>query len=302
MARPGRGPTGPGLGRRRPDGPGRTPDLIPGTTLDVDPDHTLNHILDLGNDEQPMSTIPETGPNPVLRLDEVGLRFDEQPGPVIALDGVSLTVAPGEMVAITGRSGSGKSSLLNVAGGLTPVTSGTVAVGGNTLTGRSVKEVAALRRHHIGYVFQDLNLLPNLTAVENVSLPLELAGQDRRQAEAAASAALERVGLGAMGARFPNELSGGQRQRVAIARGVVGQRSLLLADEPTSALDDVTGEQILQLLRQQCDQGSAALLVTHEPSLAAWADRVIRLTDGAIESESIRPSSRVDLSDLAAQP
>ncbi|MEL6981316.1 MAG: ABC transporter ATP-binding protein, partial [Actinomycetota bacterium] len=215
-----------------------------------------------------MTTTPDTDPDPVLRLDRVSLHFGQHPDSVTALHEVSLTVAPGEMVAITGRSGSGKSSLLNVAGGLTDATSGTVTVQGQSLTDRSAKAVAALRRHHIGYVFQDLNLLPNLSAVENVSLPMELAGQARHQAEAAATAALERVGLGAMGARFPNELSGGQRQRVAIARGVVGQRSLLLADEPTSALDDVTGEQILQLLRQQCDDGAAALLVTHEPSLA----------------------------------
>ena len=238
-------------------------------------------------------------PDPVLRLDRVCLHFDDQPGPIVALDSVSLVVAPGEMVAVTGRSGSGKSSLLNVAGGLTGATSGSVTVQGQPITGRPAKYVAALRRHHIGYVFQDLNLLPNLTATENVSLPLELSGEGRRPAEAAAELALDQVGLAGLGHRYPNELSGGQRQRVAIARGVVGERSLLLADEPTSALDDVTGEQILHLLRQQCERGAAALLVTHEPSLAAWADRVIRLANGRIESESVRPSSRVDLSDLA---
>lgn len=257
-----------------------------------------------------MTTTPNTsststspsGPNPVLRLDRVGLRFDDQATTVVALDEVTLTVAPGEMVAITGRSGSGNSSLLNVAGGLTKATSGTVSINAESLNGRSAKELAAIRRLHVGYVFQDLNLLPNLSAVENVSLPLELAGQPRSEAEQQAAAALDHVGLTGLGHRFPNELSGGQRQRVAIARGVVGQRSLLLADEPTSALDDVTGEQILSLLRQQCDRGAAALLVTHEPSLAAWADRVIRLDAGTIQSESIRPTSRVDLATLADQP
>lgn len=241
-------------------------------------------------------------PHPILRLDQVGLRFDDQPEPVVALHEVSLDVAPGEMVAITGRSGSGKSSLLNVAGGLTETTSGTVSINGEPLFRRRAKELAAIRRHHVGYVFQDLNLLPNLSAVENVSLPLELAGRPRREAEAMAAEVLADVGLADLGGRFPNELSGGQRQRVAIARGVVGQRSLLLADEPTSALDDVTGEQIFGLLRQQCDAGAAALVVTHEPSLAAWADRVIRLDAGTIQSESIRPTRRVDLSDLAEQP
>ncbi len=249
-----------------------------------------------------MTTTATTEPHPVLRLDRVGLRFQDQATTVVALDEVTLTVAAGEMVAITGRSGSGKSSLLNVAGGLTLATSGTVSVNAEPLTGRSAKDLAAIRRRHVGYVFQDLNLLPNLSAIENVSLPLELAGQPRTEAEDQAAEALDQVGLADLGHRFPTELSGGQRQRVAIARGVVGQRSLLLADEPTSALDDVTGEQILALLRQQCDRGAAALLVTHEPSLAAWADRVIRLNGGAIQSESIRPTSRVDLASLADQP
>ena len=219
---------------------------------------------------------------------------------------MTLRLEPGELVAVTGRSGSGKSSLLNVAGGLVAPTLGSVTVCGEQLSDRTPRQQAAIRRRHIGYVFQDLNLLPTLSAAENVSLPLELAGRNRREAEAEAVEALDRVGLDGLAGRFPDELSGGQRQRVAIARGLVGDRSLLLADEPTSALDDLTGEEILRLIRDQCDRGAAALLVTHDPSLSAWADRVIRLAsrpgEDSIESESVRPASRLDLSLLADGP
>lgn len=248
---------------------------------------------------------------PMLRLDRVGVLFGTGPRRVEALHEVSLEVRPGELVAITGRSGSGKSSLLNVAGGLVPATAGQVIVAGEYMSGSTTREQAAIRRRHIGYVFQDLNLLPSLTAVENVSLPLELAGFSRGAAGDEAREALARVGLAGLEDRHPDQLSGGQRQRVAIARGLVGRRSLLLADEPTSALDDLTGEEIMILIRQECDRGAAALLVTHEPSLAAWADRVIRLRAqpgpgasgewcGSIESEAIRPARRPDLTELTA--
>ncbi len=240
-------------------------------------------------------------PSRALALDAVDLIFGaDRPGAgVAALRNVTLTIAPGELVAVTGRSGSGKSSLLNVAGGLVPATAGIVTVCGERLRGRSPADLAAIRRRHVGYVFQDLNLLPTLTAVENTSLPLELAGWNRAEADASARRALDEVELSAEADRFPDELSGGQKQRVAIARGLVGQRSLLLADEPTAALDDVTGEVILRLIKAQCDRGAAALLVTHDPAQAAWADRVIRLADGAIESETVRPALRTDLAQLS---
>ncbi|GAA2214955.1 ABC transporter ATP-binding protein [Nonomuraea monospora] len=211
-------------------------------------------------------------------------------GQVHALRGVSLEVAAGELVAVMGPSGSGKSTLLNLAGGLDRPTTGTVVVEGEDLA--EVKDLAALRRGHVGYVFQDLNLIPSLTAAENVMLPRELDGVRAGQARAEALAVLAEAGAEEIADRFPEELSGGQRQRVAIARALVGERRLLLADEPTGALDTATGDEILELLRARCDAGAAVLLVTHEPRYAAWADRVIYLRDGLVaESSAVRLES-----------
>jgi putative ABC transport system ATP-binding protein len=205
-------------------------------------------------------------------------------GQVHALRGVSLEVSAGELVAVMGPSGSGKSTLLNLAGGLDLPTSGTVTIEGEDLS--RVKDLAALRRGRVGYVFQDLNLIPSLTAVENVMLPRELDGVRTGQARTEALAVLAEVGVEEIADRFPEELSGGQRQRVAIARALVGERRLLLADEPTGALDTATGDEILELLRARCDAGAAVLLVTHEPRYAAWADRVIHLRDGLVAEPS----------------
>ncbi|MCK2212758.1 ABC transporter ATP-binding protein [Actinomadura sp. ATCC 31491] len=212
-------------------------------------------------------------------------------GQVPALRGVSLKVSAGELVAVMGPSGSGKSTLLNLAGGLDRPTSGTVLVAGRDLAG--VKDLAALRRGSVGYVFQDLNLIPSLTAAENVMLPRELDGVRTRRARQEALAALAEVGAEDVAGRFPEELSGGQRQRVAIARALAGERRLLLADEPTGALDTATGDDVLQLLRARCDAaGVAVLLVTHEPRYAAWADRVVYLRDGLVaESNAVRLES-----------
>ncbi|MGW4402694.1 ABC transporter ATP-binding protein [Nonomuraea sp. NPDC004702] len=211
-------------------------------------------------------------------------------GQVHALRGVSLEVAQGELVAVMGPSGSGKSTLLNLAGGLDRPTSGTVLIEGRDLAG--VRDLAALRRGSVGYVFQDLNLIPSLTAAENVMLPRELDGVRAGQARREALAVLADVGVDPIADRFPEELSGGQRQRVAIARALVGERRLLLADEPTGALDTATGDEILHLLRNRCDEGAAVLLVTHEPRYAAWADRVVYLRDGLIaEASAVRMES-----------
>jgi len=201
---------------------------------------------------------------------------------VHALRGVTLTVGPGELVAVMGPSGSGKSTLLNLAGGLDAPTGGEVAVEGEVLGGLSRRALAAVRRRRVGYVFQDLNLLPSLTAAENVALPLELDGISPRRTRQLAVAALEEVGLAPLAPRFPDELSGGQQQRVAIARALVGDRRLVLADEPTGALDSQTGEAVLKLLRARVDAGAAGVLVTHEARHAAWADRVVFLRDGEI--------------------
>jgi putative ABC transport system ATP-binding protein len=222
----------------------------------------------------------------VLRLDEVSRTHGEGATEVHALRSVSFAARAGELVAIMGPSGSGKSTLLTLAGGLDQPTTGIVAVEDIDLASLGNAGRARMRRTSIGYVFQDFNLIPALTAAENVALPRELDGVRARAARKAALEALEEVGIAELADRFPDEMSGGQQQRVAIARAVVGDRRLILADEPTGALDTETGEEILRLLRDRCDAGAAAVLVTHEARHAAWADRVVFLRDGIIVDES----------------
>ena len=204
---------------------------------------------------------------------------------VRALIDVRLTAQPGELVAVMGPSGSGKTTLLSLAGGLDHPTAGRVLVEGVDLATLSVADLAALRRRRVGYVFQQFNLIEGLSAVENVSLPLELDGVSMGEARDQAMAALTQVAMAELADRFPDELSGGEQQRVAIARAVVGERSLLLADEPTGALDSITAESVLRLLRDHCDAGGAGLLVTHDARFAAWADRVVFLRDGRVVDE-----------------
>lgn len=223
---------------------------------------------------------------PALSLTNVTRVHGEGPARVVALDEVSLSVHPGELVAVMGPSGSGKSTLLNLAGALDKPTSGTVLVDGQDISRFAPDALAALRRRRIGFVFQDLNLIPTLTGAENVGLPLELDGVKPRQARKAAKAALAAAAVASLADRFPATMSGGQRQRVAIARALVGTRSLVLADEPTGALDSHTGEAVLMLLRERCDAGAAGLLVTHEARHAAWADRVVFLRDGRVVDTS----------------
>ena len=221
-----------------------------------------------------------------LQLEEVSRTYGSGRTRVVALDRVSLTVARGELVSVMGSSGSGKSTLLSLAGGLDVPSAGRVSVEGVDLAGLDAGGLARLRRRHVGYVFQDLNLLPALTAAENVSLPLELDGVRVGAARRQALAALEEVGLEGLAERFPDDLSGGEQQRVAIARAMVGDRSLLLADEPTGALDTLTGESVLRLLRRHCEGGGSAVLVTHEAAHAAWADRVVFLRDGTMVAQA----------------
>ncbi|MPY79619.1 MAG: ATP-binding cassette domain-containing protein [Actinophytocola sp.] len=219
---------------------------------------------------------------------------------VHALRGVSLAIQAGELVAVMGPSGSGKSTLLTCAGGLDAPTSGAVVVDGVDITTVSRAKVAELRRRRIGYVFQDLNLIPALTAVENVALPLELDGVRARAARRQAAEALDEVGIGRLADRFPDDMSGGQQQRVAIARAIVGDRRVLLADEPTGALDSETGEAVLRLLRDRCDShGVAGMLVTHDARHAAWADRIVFLRDGVVVDESGRTPGIESLLDVS---
>ena len=215
---------------------------------------------------------------------------------VTALDDVSLTVHRGELVAVMGPSGSGKSTLLHMLGGLDTPTSGTVTVTGTELSGASRAQRSRARRRRIGYVFQDLNLIPSLRAVENVSLPLDLDGVAPSEARDAALDALREVGVDHQADRFPDALSGGQQQRVAIARALVGPRRLLLADEPTGALDSVTGEEVMRVVRDRVDAGAAGVIVTHDARLAAWADRTLYLEDGRVvaTSETDRPESLLE--------
>ena len=201
---------------------------------------------------------------------------------VVALAGVSLDIHLGELVAVMGPSGSGKSTLLNVAGGLDRPTNGTVTSAGDRLTDLAPRDLAKLRRRRMGFIFQDYNLIPSLTAAENVALPLELDGTRAGQARRQARRTLDLMNLMELSDRFPDQMSGGQQQRVAIARALVGSRRFVLADEPTGALDSHTGEEVLRVLRERCDEGVAGLLVTHEARHAAWADRVVFLRDGVI--------------------
>ncbi|MEU3463344.1 ABC transporter ATP-binding protein [Streptomyces sp. NPDC006733] len=238
---------------------------------------------------------------PVLQLQELTRVHGSGTTEVHALRGIDLSVFPGELVAVMGPSGSGKSTLLTIAGGLDLPTSGRVLVEGTDLTTANRKQMAALRRRSIGYVFQDYNLIPALTAVENVALPRELDGTSARKARREALASLQEMDLDHLADRFPDEMSGGQQQRVAIARALVGDRRLVLADEPTGALDSETGESVLALLRARCDAGAAGVLVTHEPRFAAWADRVVFLRDGSVVDTTLRSSAESLLTGGVAQ-
>ena len=217
-----------------------------------------------------------------LELRRVSKVYGSGPTEVRALCDVDLSVERGELVAIMGPSGSGKSTLLTIAGSLERGTSGQVLIDGVDLATLSRSDQARMRRRSIGYVFQDFNLLAGLTAVENVTLPLELDGVHAKAARAAGLEAMEQLDIADHADRYADELSGGERQRVAITRAIVGERGLLLADEPTGALDSHTGEGVLRVLRERCDAGAAGLLVTHEARHAAWADRVVFLRDGVV--------------------
>jgi putative ABC transport system ATP-binding protein len=221
-----------------------------------------------------------------LDLVQVSKTYGAGATEVHALQDIDLSVARGEMVAIMGPSGSGKSSLLSIAGSLEDATTGEVRIDGHVVGGMSREQKAQLRRRSIGFVFQDFNLLAGLTAAENVAMPLELDGTSASRARVAALAALDELGLSDRAHHFPDDLSGGERQRVAIARALVGDRRLLLADEPTGALDSVNGESVMRLLREMTRRGASAVVVTHEAQLASWADRVVFLRDGRLVDQT----------------
>lgn len=233
-----------------------------------------------------------------LVLDGVSRHFGTGARTVHALADVSLTVDAGEFVAVMGPSGSGKSTLLTIAGGMERPSSGTVSIDGIDLGGLSASSMAQVRRERIGYVFQSFNLLSSLTAAENVRLPLELDGVRRRAAHKRALAQLESVGLADRVDHFPEDLSGGEQQRVAIARALVADGQLVLADEPTGALDSTNGESVMLTLRRACDNGAAAVVVTHDAQLAAWADRIVFLRDGRVVDETRSLSTPDDVASI----
>ena len=221
---------------------------------------------------------------------DVTRRYGEGETAVDALRGVSLDVEHGRLVGIMGPSGSGKSTLMHILAGLDRPTSGEVEIGGTAITKLGDNELTKLRRIHIGFVFQFFNLLPMLTAEENVVLPLSIAGE--KPAREWIEQLLEQTGLGDRRDHRPAELSGGQQQRVAIARALVTRPTVVFADEPTGNLDSHTGEEILELLRTTVDEvGQTVVMVTHEPRAAAMADRVLFLSDGLIVRDQPRASA-----------
>ena len=236
-----------------------------------------------------MPTVP--GMDALISLDDVTKRYDNGARP--ALDGVRLEVATGESVAVMGPSGSGKSTLLNLVAGLDRPTSGTVTVAGQRIDRLSETGVARLRRRRIGMIFQFFNLLDDMTVLDNILLPAQLAGAPRGQARARADELLQALRIGQHRNAYPARLSGGQRQRVAIARALVNRPALLLADEPTGALDTATGQEIGELLAGLNSSGQTLILVTHNPDLAArYARRVIEIVDGRVASDAATGARR----------
>jgi putative ABC transport system ATP-binding protein len=235
----------------------------------------------------------------VLETRELRKTFGEGEAQVEALRGVDMGVRQGEMLAIMGRSGSGKSTLLTLLGGVDVPSSGQVLLEGTDLATLSDDQRTLIRRHRIGFVFQQFNLLPILTAAENVALPLELDGLPANEAHQRAAEMLELVGMGSRCTHIPGKLSGGEQQRVAVARALVIQPAIVLADEPTGNLDSLNGKRVTRLLRNLVDEhGQTIVLVTHDPVVADQADRIVHLSDGLVEREDVRRSREA----LLAQP
>jgi putative ABC transport system ATP-binding protein len=228
---------------------------------------------------------------PIIKVVDLWKQYGEDGQNGIALRGANLEISAGEVVALFGKSGSGKTTLLNLIAGLDRPTKGRIEVDGHDMEGLGEKGRTDLRRRRLGFVFQFFNLLPTLTAFENVYLSLELLGKpDRSTAEDALAA----VGLEGKGARYPHELSGGEQQRIAIARAIVKEPALILADEPTGNLDTATGNQVLELLQQRCREHKMSLvMVTHTPLTCKFADRILRMVDGVItEPDSCEETDR----------
>jgi putative ABC transport system ATP-binding protein len=222
-----------------------------------------------------------------LVVKKVRKTFEEENAPVRALRGVDLSVPAGDFVALMGPSGCGKSTLLNLVAGLDVADEGSILVAGEEVVGRSEDELSLMRRRHIGIVFQFFNLLESMTVQENVALPAVIAGRKRRIAETRARDLLDLLGIGDKASTVPGMLSGGQRQRLAIARALANEPTLLLADEPTGALDSEGGQEVIELLSRLHHGGQTIVLVTHDPNVAASADRIVHMRDGRILDEPV---------------
>jgi putative ABC transport system ATP-binding protein len=240
----------------------------------------------------------DAGAVPAVEAAGLTRRYGDGENAVQALRSVSIEVPPGQYTAVMGPSGSGKSTLMHLLAGLDHPTEGTVHIGGRDITEMKDNELTRLRRDHVGFVFQAFNLLPTLSAEENILLPARIAGRklDRREVDAL----IERVGLTERRSHKPSELSGGQQQRVAVARALVSRPTILFADEPTGNLDSRAGAEILDLLRESVDRdGQTILMVTHDPRAAAQADRVVYLADGAVVRDMADPTEEAVLAAMA---
>jgi putative ABC transport system ATP-binding protein len=232
---------------------------------------------------------PADAADPVIRLKDVYRTYEMGDQVLNALDGVSLDIMRNEYVAIVGASGSGKSTMMNIIGCLDRATKGDYLLNGVDVGEMSEAQLARARNREIGFIFQSFNLLSRASALKNVMQPLVYRGIPHAERKRLASAALDRVGLGDRLESRPNQMSGGQRQRVAIARALIGQPAILLADEPTGNLDSKTSQEIMALIDELHQQGQTIIMVTHEPDIAAHCERVIRLTDGKVESDEHNP-------------
>ena len=240
-------------------------------------------------------------PTPLARVRDLYRFYEADGAKVPVLRGITLDIAAGEFVCVMGPSGSGKTTLLHLLSGLDQPSAGKVELGGKDLEPLSESQRTILRRATVGYVFQFFNLLPNLSVLENVGLPLAIAGRDPDAASKELDALLERLGIGGKKASYPHQLSGGEMQRVSIARALAGGQPLLLADEPTGNLSQKAGAGVMQILRRCADEdGRAVLLVTHNPRDAAFADRVLFLVDGELAPEPVLRGPGIAVEDVHA--
>lgn len=227
----------------------------------------------------------DTDTTPALEMEGVRKVYEVADEEVVALDHAELTVGSDEIVALVGPSGSGKTTLCSIAGGILSPTEGRVVVGGRDISGYSPKQLTEFRRDSVGFVFQTVNLIPFLTARENLLVVDEISSRDRKRANRRADQLLEELGLADRAGNLPSQLSGGQKQRVAIGRSLMNEPSLVLFDEPTSALDTKLGDQMVQLIREEMkSRGTAAIIVTHDDRITSYADRTVHITDGRLEA------------------